>query len=150
MVCSMKWEVRSGSRSPATRVSLSVSYCRTNSHFQLLFNCLYPPLSPRRLLSPPPPPLPPAPLEDTVKGSMVEDFVAVVRGGDSESITWLAAKKLPTPQLMRLWGEAVHYNPDFIRSVVGILSLSVLCSRHLSRSLWYTLPLILHPHEKIL
>ncbi|XP_023865749.2 complement component C8 beta chain [Salvelinus sp. IW2-2015] len=55
--------------------------------------------------------------EDTVKGSMVEDFVAVVRGGDSESITWLAAKKLPTPQLMRLWGEAVHYNPDFIRSV---------------------------------
>uniref|UniRef100_A0A4W5PYG0 Complement component C8 beta chain n=1 Tax=Hucho hucho TaxID=62062 RepID=A0A4W5PYG0_9TELE len=55
--------------------------------------------------------------KDTVKGSMVEDFVAVVRGGDSESITWLAAKKLPTPQLMRLWGEAVHYNPDFISSV---------------------------------
>ncbi|KAL0966269.1 hypothetical protein UPYG_G00293190 [Umbra pygmaea] len=53
---------------------------------------------------------------DTVKGSMVEDFVSVVRGGDSESITSLAAKKLPTPQLMTLWGEAVHYNPDFIRS----------------------------------
>uniref|UniRef100_A0A8C7RTE8 Complement component C8 beta chain n=1 Tax=Oncorhynchus mykiss TaxID=8022 RepID=A0A8C7RTE8_ONCMY len=61
--------------------------------------------------------------EDTVKGSMVEDFVAVVRGGDSESITWLAAKKLPTPQLMRLWGEAVHYNPDFIRSTRPLYEL---------------------------
>uniref|UniRef100_A0A3P9AQE2 Complement component C8 beta chain n=2 Tax=Esox lucius TaxID=8010 RepID=A0A3P9AQE2_ESOLU len=54
--------------------------------------------------------------EDTVEGSMAEDFVSIVRGGDSESITALAAQRLPTPQLMRLWGEAVHYNPDFIRS----------------------------------
>ncbi|XP_070830207.1 complement component C8 beta chain-like [Chaetodon trifascialis] len=54
--------------------------------------------------------------EDTAKGSMVEDFVAVVRGGSSESITALVSKKLPTPQLMGLWGEGVHFNPDFIRT----------------------------------
>ncbi|CAJ1071712.1 complement component C8 beta chain isoform X2 [Xyrichtys novacula] len=53
--------------------------------------------------------------EDTVNGSMVEDFVAVVRGGSSESITALLSKKLPTPQLMGLWGEGVRFNPDFIR-----------------------------------
>ncbi|XP_041804860.1 complement component C8 beta chain-like [Chelmon rostratus] len=53
--------------------------------------------------------------EDTASGSMVEDFVAVVRGGSSESITALVSKKLPTPQLMRLWGEGVRFNPDFIR-----------------------------------
>ncbi|XP_034038449.1 uncharacterized protein LOC117521216 [Thalassophryne amazonica] len=53
--------------------------------------------------------------EDTVHGSMVEDFVAVVKGGSSEAITALAAKKLPTPQLMGLWGDSVRYNPDFIR-----------------------------------
>ncbi|KAM3866055.1 complement component C8 beta chain [Diretmus argenteus] len=53
--------------------------------------------------------------EDTVRGSMVEDFVAIVRGGNSKSITALVSKTLPTPQLMGLWGEAVHYNPDFIR-----------------------------------
>uniref|UniRef100_A0A667Z8H5 Complement component C8 beta chain n=1 Tax=Myripristis murdjan TaxID=586833 RepID=A0A667Z8H5_9TELE len=52
--------------------------------------------------------------EDTALGSVVEDFVAVVRGGNSESITALVSKKLPTPQLMRLWGDAVHYNPEFI------------------------------------
>lgn len=56
--------------------------------------------------------------EDTKKGSMVEDFVAVVRGGSSESITALLSKKLPSPQLMRLWGEGVRYNPDFIRMKV--------------------------------
>ncbi|XP_056148690.1 complement component C8 beta chain [Lampris incognitus] len=54
--------------------------------------------------------------EDTVQGSMVEDFVAIAKGGDSESVTALVAMKLPTPQLMRLWGESVRYNPDFIRS----------------------------------
>ncbi|XP_019955087.2 complement component C8 beta chain [Paralichthys olivaceus] len=53
--------------------------------------------------------------EDTAIGSSVEDFVAVVRGGSSESITGLVSKKLPTPQLMRLWGEGVRFNPDFIR-----------------------------------
>ncbi|XP_071347823.1 complement component C8 beta chain isoform X2 [Trachinotus anak] len=53
--------------------------------------------------------------EDTVRGSMVEDFVAVVRGGSSESITALVSKKLPSPNLMKLWGEAVRFNPDFIR-----------------------------------
>ncbi|XP_030016812.1 complement component C8 beta chain [Sphaeramia orbicularis] len=53
--------------------------------------------------------------EDTARGSMVEDFVAVVRGGNSESISALMAKKLPTPELMRLWGDGVHFNPDFIR-----------------------------------
>uniref|UniRef100_A0A8C2XFN7 Complement component C8 beta chain n=2 Tax=Cyclopterus lumpus TaxID=8103 RepID=A0A8C2XFN7_CYCLU len=54
--------------------------------------------------------------EDTLSGSMVEDFVSVVRGGSSESITALVSKKLPTPQLMGLWGEGVRFNPDFIRS----------------------------------
>ncbi|XP_056277309.1 complement component C8 beta chain isoform X2 [Pseudoliparis swirei] len=54
--------------------------------------------------------------EDMLNGSMVEDFVSVVRGGSSESITALVSKKLPTPQLMGLWGEGVRFNPDFIRS----------------------------------
>lgn len=53
--------------------------------------------------------------EDTVKGRMVEDFVALVKGGSSESISGLVAKKLPDPELMRLWGEGVRFNPDFIR-----------------------------------
>ncbi|XP_068461057.1 complement component C8 beta chain [Clinocottus analis] len=54
--------------------------------------------------------------EDTVTGGIVEDTVTVVRGGSSESITALVAQKLPTPQLMALWGEGVRYNPDFIRT----------------------------------
>ncbi|KAK2822056.1 hypothetical protein Q5P01_022121 [Channa striata] len=54
--------------------------------------------------------------EDTVLGSTVEDFVALVRGGSSESITALVSKKLPTPQLMSLWGDSVRFNPDFIRT----------------------------------
>lgn len=52
-------------------------------------------------------------------GSMVEDFVAVVRGGSSESITALVSKKLPTPELMNLWGDGVRFNPDFIRKTVS-------------------------------
>ncbi|KAM6948240.1 complement component C8 beta chain [Aplochiton taeniatus] len=54
--------------------------------------------------------------EDTVRGSMTEDFVAVVRGGDSESITSLVSHKLPSPDRMRPWGDGVQYNPDFLRS----------------------------------
>lgn len=54
--------------------------------------------------------------EDTVKGRVVEDFVAVVKGGSSESISGLVSKKLPDPNLMRLWGQGVRFNPDFIRS----------------------------------
>lgn len=57
--------------------------------------------------------------EDTEHGSMVEDFVSVVRGGSSETITALVSKKLPTPELMGLWGEGVRYNPDFIRKTVS-------------------------------
>lgn len=57
--------------------------------------------------------------ENTARGSMVEDFVSVVRGGSSESITALLSKKLPTPELMRLWGESVPFNPDFIRRTVS-------------------------------
>ncbi|XP_013869275.1 complement component C8 beta chain [Austrofundulus limnaeus] len=53
--------------------------------------------------------------EDTQNGSMVEDFVAVVRGGSSETISALMSKTLPTPELMRLWGEGVRFNPDIIR-----------------------------------
>lgn len=51
---------------------------------------------------------------------MVEDFVTVVKGGNSESITALLAKKLPTPELMNLWGDGVRFNPDFIRRTVSL------------------------------
>lgn len=57
--------------------------------------------------------------EDTSDGSMVEDTVAVVRGGSSESITALVSQKLPSPQLMKLWGEGVRFNPDFLRRTVS-------------------------------
>ncbi|XP_035993849.1 complement component C8 beta chain isoform X1 [Fundulus heteroclitus] len=53
--------------------------------------------------------------EDTKNGATMEDFVAVVRGGSSESITAFLSQKLPGPDLMRLWGEGVRFNPDFIR-----------------------------------
>ncbi|XP_057684109.1 complement component C8 beta chain [Corythoichthys intestinalis] len=53
--------------------------------------------------------------DETSNGSMVEDIVAVVRGGSSESITALVSHKLPLPHLMRLWGEGVRFNPDFLR-----------------------------------
>lgn len=45
---------------------------------------------------------------------LVEDFVALVRGGASEHITTLAYKDLPTQDLMQEWGDAVYYNPDII------------------------------------
>ncbi|XP_042319999.1 complement component C8 beta chain [Sceloporus undulatus] len=48
----------------------------------------------------------------------VEDFVVLVRGGASESITTLASKELPTPELMQKWGDAVQYNPDIIQMKV--------------------------------
>lgn len=57
--------------------------------------------------------------ENTDRGSMVEDFFAVVKGGSSESVTALVAKKLPTPKLMNLWGDGVNFNPDFIRTTVS-------------------------------
>ncbi|XP_039869957.1 complement component C8 beta chain-like [Simochromis diagramma] len=53
--------------------------------------------------------------EEKGTDSEVEDFVAIVRGGSSESVSALLSKKLPTPELMRLWGEGVRFNPDFIR-----------------------------------
>ncbi|KAJ8012257.1 hypothetical protein DPEC_G00066800 [Dallia pectoralis] len=71
--------------------------------------------------------------EETSKGSMAEDFVTLVRGGDSESITALAAQKLPTPQLMKLWGEAVHYSPDFIRRTTRPIS-ELVTSRDFSNA----------------
>ncbi|XP_036410225.1 complement component C8 beta chain [Megalops cyprinoides] len=52
--------------------------------------------------------------EGTVTKNFVEDFVAVVKGGDSESITRLAFKQLPTPEVMQAWGDSVQYNPDFL------------------------------------
>ncbi|CAL8280877.1 unnamed protein product [Lota lota] len=55
--------------------------------------------------------------QDTKKNSVVEDFFAVVRGGSSESISALASKNIPTPELMRLWGDGIHYNPELIRSM---------------------------------
>lgn len=62
---------------------------------------------------------------------MVEDFVSVVRGGTSESITALLSKKLPTPELMRLWGEGVQFNPDFIRRTVSAFFPHLSISHHL-------------------
>ncbi|TTG32354.1 Complement component C8 beta chain [Bagarius yarrelli] len=53
--------------------------------------------------------------------SMVEDYVAIVKGGDSETVSRLAAKEFPTPDIMQLWGEAVHYNPDFISTKMAPL-----------------------------
>ncbi|XP_030631725.1 complement component C8 beta chain [Chanos chanos] len=55
------------------------------------------------------------------KESLVEDFFALVRGGDSETVTRLAAKGLPTPEIIQLWGDAVQYNPDIIRSKMAPL-----------------------------
>ncbi|OCT84869.1 complement component C8 beta chain [Xenopus laevis] len=45
---------------------------------------------------------------------LVEDFVALVRGGASEHIAALAYKDLPTQDLMQEWGDAVYYNPEII------------------------------------
>ncbi|XP_028284025.1 complement component C8 beta chain isoform X2 [Parambassis ranga] len=59
--------------------------------------------------------------EDTAQDSSVEDFVALVRGGSSESISALVSKNLPTPQLMGLWGDGVRFNPDFIRTTTSPL-----------------------------
>lgn len=50
---------------------------------------------------------------------MVEDYVAVVKGGDSETVARLAAKQFPTPDIMQLWGDAVHYSPDFVSTKVA-------------------------------
>lgn len=55
---------------------------------------------------------------------MVEDVIVVVKGGDSESVSRLAAKKLPAPSDMQLWGDAVFYNPDFLnRKVISLTAL---------------------------
>ncbi|XP_063795362.1 complement component C8 beta chain [Pseudophryne corroboree] len=51
----------------------------------------------------------------TSKNELVQDFVALVRGGASEQITTLAYKSLPTPDLMQEWGDAVQYNPEIIK-----------------------------------
>ncbi|KAG8437082.1 hypothetical protein GDO86_007965 [Hymenochirus boettgeri] len=50
----------------------------------------------------------------TSTSKLVEDFVAMVRGGASEEITALAYKELPSQDLMQEWGDAVYYNPDII------------------------------------
>ncbi|KAJ8357302.1 hypothetical protein SKAU_G00200960 [Synaphobranchus kaupii] len=48
----------------------------------------------------------------------VEDFMVVVKGGGSESITRLAFNKLPTSDIMQDWGDSVFYNPDFLKTKV--------------------------------
>ncbi|KAM4641205.1 complement component C8 beta chain [Discoglossus pictus] len=53
--------------------------------------------------------------DDNSYKKVVEDFVALVRGGGSEHITTLAYKDLPTADLMQEWGDAVQYNPDIIK-----------------------------------
>ncbi|KAM8930119.1 complement component C8 beta chain [Pelodytes ibericus] len=45
---------------------------------------------------------------------LLEDFVALVRGGGSEHVATLAYKSLPNPDLMQEWGDSVLYNPDII------------------------------------
>lgn len=57
-------------------------------------------------------------LDSKKTSETVEDVIIVVRGGDSESVSRLAAKKLPTPNDMQLWGDAVFYNPDFLNRKV--------------------------------
>ncbi|XP_028589161.2 complement component C8 beta chain [Podarcis muralis] len=56
--------------------------------------------------------------DNTAERKIVEDFVALVRGGASEYITTLAYKDLPTAELMQEWGDAVQYNPEIIRMKV--------------------------------
>ncbi|ROL45909.1 Complement component C8 beta chain [Anabarilius grahami] len=56
--------------------------------------------------------------DSTKEREMVEDVYIVVRGGDSETVSRLAAKQLPTPDIMQLWGDAVFYNPDFIHKKI--------------------------------
>ncbi|KAL1279742.1 hypothetical protein QQF64_014342 [Cirrhinus molitorella] len=56
--------------------------------------------------------------ESSKDREMVEDVFIAVRGGDSETVSRLAAKQLPTPDVMQLWGDAVFYNPDFIRKKI--------------------------------
>lgn len=52
------------------------------------------------------------------RNTMIEDLVVLVRGGTSEYITTLAYRELPTPELMREWGDAVQYNPAIIKMKV--------------------------------
>ncbi|XP_076866420.1 complement component C8 beta chain isoform X1 [Brachyhypopomus gauderio] len=59
--------------------------------------------------------------DSEMHSSFVEEHVAVVRGGDSETVSRLAAKQLPTPDIMQLWGDAVYYNPDIIHSKMAPL-----------------------------
>nr|XP_006133557.1 complement component C8 beta chain [Pelodiscus sinensis] len=60
---------------------------------------------------------------DSIKQKkVVEDFIALVRGGGSEHITTLAYKDLPTAQLMQEWGDAVQYNPEIIKIKVEPLT----------------------------
>ncbi|KFO23846.1 Complement component C8 beta chain [Fukomys damarensis] len=49
------------------------------------------------------------------RSTMVEDFVALVRGGANEHITTLVYKELPTADLMQEWGDAVWYNPAIVK-----------------------------------
>ncbi|KAI5616223.1 complement component C8 beta chain precursor [Silurus asotus] len=58
---------------------------------------------------------------ETSRSSMVEDYIALVRGGDSETVSRLAARQFPTPDIMQLWGEAIFYNPDFISTKLSPL-----------------------------
>ncbi|MBN3302264.1 CO8B protein, partial [Amia calva] len=56
--------------------------------------------------------------DSTAQKKFVEDFIVVVKGGASEFTSRLAYKKLPTPELMQEWGDAVQYNPDFIETKI--------------------------------
>lgn len=69
--------------------------------------------------------------DSTARKELVEDFVALVRGGASESITRLAHKDLPTAQLLQQWGDAVQYNPEIIKLKVLPPPLPPAPSEHL-------------------
>ncbi|KAM9324642.1 complement component C8 beta chain [Gastrophryne carolinensis] len=53
--------------------------------------------------------------DKTETSKVIEDFVALVRGGSSEHVASLAYKDLPTPELMQEWGDAVWYSPEIIK-----------------------------------
>ncbi|XP_051989612.1 complement component C8 beta chain [Xyrauchen texanus] len=69
--------------------------------------------------------------DSSVSNEMVEDLIIKVRGGDSETVSRLAAKELPTPDIMQQWGDAVFYNPDFINRKIEPL-YELVSSRDIS------------------
>ncbi len=68
-------------------------------------------------------------------------MLIVVRGGDSETVSSLAAKQLPTPDIMKLWGDAVFYNPDFISKKVTFFIFFFFHLKNVGHSWFKKVPL---------